>query len=295
MLLNDIFRTSLGAAQGFTIQNAKLGKTTFDLEDFDDDEDDGDGNNEEFKRWYRKSLEQIFVKRMGTQKEAKLGVRFLSYISHHRARLKCNVLLFDPVGGKNLGETSRKLDLPDHPQINCVRVIRMEQGGMMGGLSTAMPTFKDKGYTFYSGDKSADLLDHKKGERSVVPLPGTHGNPQDVKYGAPAYIGASYLSAFLTDHDTAINDSFTSRFGHSATLLAAYNALYKKYKDVEPGAVDGNVKAKRKAIHTHHTVKNGVGSYAGDSVNAHHSWLGYAVKHKEDVVRGAKALEKFKF
>ena len=91
MLLNDIFRTSVGtSAQKFKIK----GDGTHSFKSSDNDED-----GLKFESWYYKTMEQIYKSRMQSADAGKDAVDFMANLASNQTRMQFNAWLFDPVGG----------------------------------------------------------------------------------------------------------------------------------------------------------------------------------------------------
>jgi hypothetical protein len=277
MLLNDMFfehvGQGLGAGQRFSFKEAGVHaqyKAT------------GAGNAG-FGAWYRKQLEAVWLRRMGTsaalsRRLAKQGIAALETVKQHQGNFDAiNAWLFDPVAGVNEGASSRKQQFPAHPLIKRVRVLRMEQGGAGGLLSTNMPTFP--GWSFLDGlHGPRNLAAFQDRERCVIPLPGSHGSGLsiniDEKKGVGVqtreqwYIGTSYMVHLLAACGTQFEPGFVERWHHENLLLAAYNTLFDRFQHVPAGHGELNP-ARGRIHHAHHTPEG----YVVDAVNAHHAYL----------------------
>ncbi|MEO1679604.1 MAG: hypothetical protein AAFU80_15790 [Pseudomonadota bacterium] len=279
MLMNDIFRTTVGAKGGnFSIQNpGDSGKVSFDpkKEDFDEN--------------YKKQLQMVFKRRTGSAQCAKEAVEAMEMIAEYSSRLEVNIFMFDPVAGTKQAETSRKKELPNHSSIRNVRVLRMESGGVFGTLSTGMPKFKSQGFIFLGGDKIVNLNDVDSGERYLIPMAGMHGECLLPEFEDHFYVGKSYVSGFLSKCGTKFASDWIKPLSEPSRLKKCYKRIYAKHLNIAPGGhykvagKDNDTgKELRQAIHTHHGVVNikdkdgkdkAVGIYLGDAVNAHHKYL----------------------
>lgn len=233
-----------------------------------------------FGAWYRKQLEAVWLRRMGTtaalsRRLAKQGIAALETIKQHQGEVDAiNAWLFDPVAGINEGAGSRKQQFPAHPLIKRVRVLRMEEGGAGGLLSTNMPTFP--GWSFLDGlhgpRNLAVFADH---ERFVIPLPGSHGAGLSINLAKGVanetreqwYIGTSYMVHLLQACGTQFQAGFVERWHNDNLMLAAYNTLFSRFEHVSAG--HGELNPARGHIHGHHTPEG----YVVDAVNAHHLFL----------------------
>ena len=232
----------------------------------------------DFGNWYLKQIEAVWKRRLGRtdvigEKLAKRGVEALQTIKENQGKFACiNAWLYDPVAGKSSALTSRKQEFPPHPLIKRVRVLRMEQGGMGGALSSGMPTFG--GWAFLDGTQTKNLRIFSDNERLVIPLPGTHGAglSLNIKHGKATtrpqwYIGTSYMVGLLQACGTKFEEGFPEFWTNTLLLLTAYDLLLEAYRNVLPGK--GDVGKDRAKIHTHHTAAG----YAGGVVNADHRYL----------------------
>ena len=283
MLLNDLFHEHVPPMKrrNYTVASTVKGTKTFK------------GPQNEFGDWYENRLQKLFAKRMGSNEDAELGLEYLKRIASEKHRLRINVFLFDPVGGLNQGDSSRKQEFPGHIQeIKRVRILRMEQGGAGGTLSTNMPVFaKSDNWTFLSGVFPRSLSHYGASERLVIPLPGTHGaglsfNEYDHKLNRYAselqrYIGTSYMVGLLSACGTRFENGFVDRYNDPRTMKSCYDQLYEEFVNVAPGTDDNGWGVDRSRIHKHHTgfttfmgkKKVFVGRYAGNAVNSHHRYL----------------------
>lgn len=236
----------------------------------------------DFGKWYLKQIEAVWQRRMGLNastggKLAKRGIEALMTIKKHQKNFDAiNAWLYDPVAGFCEGASSRKQEFPYHPSIKRVRVLRMEQGGSCGGLSTHMPIFKD--WTFLDGSKPRDLSVFSESERMVIPLPGSHGsglskniNKKDLKPTTLPqwYIGTSYMVGLLQACGSEFEEGYAQEWNNREIMLKHYYSLYEKFvgENPERRTLLGQSRAK---IHTHHTKKDG---YLGNAVNGHHRYL----------------------
>ena len=271
MLLNDLFHQHVPVQMqnSFEIASTVKGTKTYSNRAQKD---------AKFDDWYKLRLKKIFTDRMGSDKDAEEGIRYLEVICSNKNRLSCNVWLFDPVGGLNQGNSTRKQEFPEHAQIKRVRVMRMEQGGVGGTLSTNMPTFKGKhNWVFLDGTRSRNLATFEDVERLVIPMPGTHGAGLSLNGGLTGnqqYIGTGYMISLLEKCGTQFDDGFKKKYGIQHIVHDCYDQLYSDFYNIAPGKGDNGWGKARQAIHTHHKVdQNGIGHYAGNAVNAHHRFL----------------------
>jgi hypothetical protein len=276
MLLNDMFfehvGQGLGAGKSFSFKEAGVHAQWKGTA----------AGNAGFGAWYRKQLEAVWLRRMGSsaalsKRLAKQGIAALETVKQHQGDFDAiNAWLFDPVAGVNEGASSRKQEFPAHPLIKRVRVLRMEQGGAGGLLSTNMPTFP--GWSFLDGLHGAhNLAVFQDRERYVIPLPGSHGSGLsiniDPKKGTGVetreqwYIGSSYMVHLLAACGTQFEAGFVDRWQNENLMLAAYNTLFDRFQHVAAG--HGELNPARGRLHAHHTPEG----YGGEAVNAHHAYL----------------------
>jgi len=265
MLLNDMFYRQTGRNRPFKIASAKV-------------KDTWKQKKGGFAQWYLRQIEAVWQRRMGANSAkgsrlARQGVVAMQTIEGHQAAIAgVNAWLYDPVAGKSEALTNRKQEFPTHPLIKRVRVLRMEQGGMAGGLSSGMPTFP--GWDFLDGNVPRNLRIFENTERYVIPMPGSHGAglSKNIKKGRPTtmpqwYIGTSYMVGLLRACGTSFAAGYPEQWNDESLILQGYDLLLDKYRNVMPGK--GDVGRDRRNIHHHHTK----GGYAGNAVNADHRFL----------------------
>ena len=273
MLLNDLFfQSATPLDKKFTVASTIRGTKSIDGDQV---------GSPEWIKFYEKRLRTIWAARMGTDEAAAEGIEHLASIRDQDHLKAINVFLFDPVAGVNQGNTSRKQDFPDNVKINQARVLRMEQGGAGGGLSTNMPLFP--GWEFLNGTHSRDLLAGVGGrERVVIPLPGSHGAGISANENAATianrYIGTSYMLSMLSQNGTRFAEF--GDWAQPSILLSCYNKLMAAYQNILPGS--GELGHSRRDIHTHHTADG----YDGGFINAHHRFLSVS-----DVLPSAAPLQ----
>ena len=220
----------------------------------------------DYAEWYKKRVSSLWKSRCGLENETD-GTDLLEAVAGFKDHVKFNIFLFDPVAGSSQGNTGRKLEMPDHPCIHRVRVLRMEGGGMMGGLSKNLPRFR--GFQMMDGNHPVDLSLYNDREMLIIPLPGSHGaglSHNQWKTHNQQYIGTSYMIGFLNEAGTDLDEGWTWNFGRELIMRDSYSALYESFKNVAPEGV-------RKEIHKHHSKTDGQWSYAGNAINAHHRYF----------------------
>lgn len=266
MLLNDMFYQHL-SPDSFTMAGTVKGVKTFTQKEAPDWNTMDEG--QEFNDWYEKRLKTIWKSRLNKD-AANAGLEALHVIKKRQGQIaEVNAWMFDPVAGLNQGNTSRKQDFPDHPLIKRVRVLRMEHGGIAGGLSTNMPTFP--GWAFLDGRKTRNLSAYMNSERLVIPLPGSHGSGLSANKGASLreqFIGTSLMTGFLTACGTDLGD-FAAKWGDPTRMRLIYDQLLAMNLGNLPGS--GEMNSARAKIHAHHTRAG----YAGNAINADHAFLNW--------------------